>query len=259
MTTSLTAKQEQARAVKAWVEKLKGSDFRACITGSCLLDADFSTWDELPDVDMFAYSDREMIRMIQALQDQHHLELGVDGSERSYLQEQQKYDWLVEGKNNKYDGTLFSTVKLHDKRYGTIINVSWKKHADNVAKVLGTFDMSIVMKGYDIRGKWMCDFTKVWGPENVAMPNPLKRVDYDLVKTTYWVRQFDRVIKYWQRGYDTRPMAETYIEKIDMLLKRGNIWTSEAGAEFYHKFADELIDMRKKVAAWLEERREDAE
>ena len=76
--------------IKAWVEILKTSGIDGCITGSCMLDADFDAWDSKPDVDLFVYSDRYMIWAIAKLMMTYGLKFGVDDSDRSRMQEEQK-------------------------------------------------------------------------------------------------------------------------------------------------------------------------
>lgn len=241
--------------VKNWIDKLKASDIDGCITGSCLLNADFDMWQNKPDIDVFVYSDRYMIWAIAELMFRYGLELGIDSSEISRLQEEQKMRWLIEEKRNKSKVTniTLATIKLHDEKTGIIINVSCKGGCYSVADVVNSFDMSIIMKGWDIRGKYQYDMTGQWGSINVATPNPIRmaKTDLDMVQTAYWIRQFDRVIKYWERGYDTRPMAKFYIEQIDCTIARGNIWTSEASQEFYDKYFEEFIEMREKISRWL--------
>lgn len=238
--------------INKWINILKSTDIEGCITGSCMLDADFDEWDSAPDVDMFVYSDRYMIWAITKLMMTYGLKFGADSSERSKLQEEQKFQWLLEDKKNKskITGVTLATIKLHADD-GTIINVSNKKGCENVADVINSFDMTIIMKGWDIKNAFMYDMTTQWSDKNVAVPNKLRIVDLDLVKTAYWVRQFDRVIKYWQRGFDTRPMARFYLDEIDKVLTRGNIWTSDSSKEFFDTFAAEFIEMRDKISKWL--------
>ena len=241
-----------------WVKILKTSGIDGCITGSCLLDADFDMWDSKPDVDLFVYSDRYMIWAIAKLMMTYGLKFGVDDSPRSMMQEEQKFKWLIEDKKNKskVTGITLATIKLHADD-GTIINVSNKAGCKNVADVINSFDMTIIMKGWDIKHGYEYDMTSQWSEPNVAVPNKLRIVDLDLVKTAYWVRQFDRVIKYWQRGFDTRPMARFYLNQIDQVLERGNIWTSEQSEEFYESFAKEFVEMRDKISKWLKDKEEE--
>ena len=170
-----------------------------CITGSCMIDAEFDYWETMPDVDVFAYSTNYMIQAVEILINSLGCKWGETDTEISSKQEQTKYKWLLEGKkNNGFDPTL-QTVKLHDDN-GIVVNVSTRKNCRNVAQVVECFDMSIVMKGIDIRGKYVYDQTKSFsGDPKLAVPNPLKAQieDVSMWDVKRWVRQFDRVLKYW--------------------------------------------------------------
>ena len=137
---------------------------------------------------------------------------GEHDTELSSKQEKTKYKWLLESKkNNGYDSTL-QTIKLHDSD-GVIVNVSSRKGCRNVAQVVENFDMTIIMKGVDIRNGYTYDATKMFsGDDRLAMPNPLKIQveDVSMWDVARWVRQNDRVLKYWNRGYDTRPVAKMH-------------------------------------------------
>ena len=238
--------------IENWKNILMTSGIDGCITGSCMLEADFDEWDSKPDVDLFVYSDRYMIWAVAKLTMTYGLKFGVDDSDRSRMQEEQKMQWLIDDKKNKskVTGITLATIKLHADD-GTIVNVSCKSGCKTVADVVNSFDMTIIMKGWDIKHGYMYDMTSQWSEPNVAVPNQLRKTDIDMVKTAYWVRQFDRVIKYWQRGYDTRPMARFYLDEINQVLDRGNIWTSEQSEDFYNSFAKEFIEMREKISHWL--------
>ena len=83
------------------IEILKNSGINGCITGSCLLDADFDSWSVKPDIDVFVYGERYMVEAICILRSKYGFEFGVDGTERSAKQEKKKYGWLLKGKKNK--------------------------------------------------------------------------------------------------------------------------------------------------------------
>lgn len=249
----MVTKTSKTNNIKNWIKILQSSNINGCITGSCMLDADFDCWDETPDVDLFVYSDREMIWVLAELTKTYGLKFGVDDSVRSELQEKQKFKWLLEDKKNKskFTGGTLATIKLHDPSNGTIINVSHKANCKTVADVINSFDMTIIMKGYDIRGEFTYDMTTQWSDAKTAIPNKLRKTDTDLLGTAYWVRQFDRVIKYYNRGYDTRPMAQFYLDEIDAVLERGNIWTSEGSEQFFNQFAEEFKETRDRISKWL--------
>ena len=69
-----------------------------------------------------------------------------------------------------------------------------------------------------------------------------------------WVRQFDRVIKYWNRGIDTRPMARFYIDLITQTIDKGSLFTSETALANYNEFVETYEPLREKMIMWLEDK-----
>ena len=121
--------------------------------------------------------------------------------------------------------------------------------------VLQSFDMSIVMQGYDIKHHVLYDMRV--GDPKVAVPNPLR--DHDCVMWTVakWVRQFDRVVKYYNRGYDTRPMAKFYLDMIDRCIEAGCLFDSDESHEAFESFSQEFLEKRASIADWYESHKED--
>ena len=124
-----------------------------------------------------------------------------------------------------------------------------------VAGSIVYFNMDKVMQGYDIRHHVMYDMRV--GSPYVAIPNPLR--DHDCVMWTVakWVRQFDRVVKYWNRGFDTRPMAKFYLDMIDGCIEAGCLFDSDESQEAFETFAKEFLEKRATIAEWYEQHKED--
>ncbi|WP_322154377.1 hypothetical protein [Paratractidigestivibacter sp.] len=241
--------------IRYWINELKREDINGYITGSCLLDDNFDEWTEKPDIDVFVPTDRELIKLVSMLQYKHGFKLGALDTELSRMQEEKKMEWVMQGKRNKngFTSTSLSTIKLN--KGDVIINISNKYGQRCLAAVLCDFDMSIIMRGWDIKAGCGLDLRKQWTEnERVAVPNPMRVVNDDMIQVAYFVRQFDRVIKYWNRGYDTRAVAKHDLQLIDNVLKKGNIWSSAASQEFYDKFANEFIETRERIAQWLKEK-----
>ena len=127
----------------------------------------------------------------------------------------------------------------------------------NAPSVLESFDMSIVLQAYDIRSGVMFDLRPDNVPVTTAIPNPLR--DHDCVMWTVakWVRQFDRVVKYYNRGFDTRPMARFYLDMIDQCIEAGCLFDSEESTTAFASFSEEFLEKRKVIADWLDEHEED--
>lgn len=236
--------------IKETIELLKKSDIQGCITGSSMLDEDFDEWDSHPDVDVFCYGTNQHIHAI----DYCMMRLGFEPGkydETLDAAESWKIQRIMKGKCKK--NMPVSTVSLC--KDGVVINLSCKPNQRSVCDVISAFDMSIVMIGYDIPTGYLMDLR---GEDvRTAVPNPLRPIEYDLVDTGYWVRQFDRVVKYYNRGFDTRPMASFYLDLIDRTTAEAPTFSSEKGKEFHDSFIDEFAGIRQKIEQWHLEHKED--
>ena len=242
--------------IKDTIELLKNTDIDGCISGSCMLpDVDFDLWSSQPDVDVFVYSKMQMAYAVDLLQMVHGFKELNDGEV-----------WKLDRMRRRDDSNVkaaLDTVKL--EKDGVIVNVTWKKGRKSLADVLASFDMTVIMRGYDIRHGVTMDLRKendaVQGkfPPTVkeAWPNPLRDQDADMYTTQMWVRQFDRVIKYWNRGFDTRPMAEFYVRLIDEVIAKGALFTSDKATEAWAEFLNTYQPIRQKMAEWLESKKEE--
>lgn len=244
----------------ATINILKQLPINGCITGSCWLDDyDPEIWGS--DIDVFVYSEPDLRGAIHFITRDLKMEPG-NGTDRSKKQEKIKLDMLFMNYSLNHK-TGITTYKFNYD--GVIVNISYKKTKIcgqyipliNCPSVLMSFDMSIVMQGYDIRTHTFFDMR----PENVdshtAIPNPLRDHNCSMWNVDKWVRQFDRVIKYYNRGYDTRPMAEFYLKMIDKVIEEGYVFDNSAGQEAFKMFSEEFIEKREIIQAWLDEHKED--
>lgn len=227
-----------------------------CITGSSMIDGDYDNWESQPDIDLFVYSKPQMTYAIHLLTFKYGFRELNNGE-----------TWKIDRMDN-YETKKKMPVDTHKiERDGIIVNISYKDGKDNIFAVLASFDMSIIMVGYDIRKHIMLDLRRkndMMVPEDmdgrwststmVAMPNPLRDQDVDMYKVQMWVRQFDRVIKYWNRGYDTRPMAKFYIKLIDGVLEKGALFSTEKGEEAFNAFVETYEPLKKRMTMWLEDK-----
>lgn len=239
---------------------LKETGIDGCITGSSMLDADFDLWDEQPDVDVFVYDQAGLVNLADMLEYRYGLVPATPG-------EAWKLDRIRT--RGMQRNVALSTVKLRVPVDDVIVNVSWKKGKTTMASVLSSFDMSIIMIGWDIKhgfgqdlrtGKTagiFDDVNHLWSDDpKVAVPNPLRDQDVDMYGTEMWVRQFDRVIKYWKRGYDTRRMAEFYIGLISKVIENGKLFQTEKADAAFTMFVTTYEPLRDKMVAWLEDKKE---
>lgn len=252
---AFTTKEKIASAIKL----LKTMPIDGCITGSCMLpNFDPDSWGTTPDIDVFVFGENELVSSIELAR--HALKMTPgSGTERSRQQEEWKLDRLRQAGLNRRLG--ITTYKFwHD---GVILNLTFKQRKFHgrwipildTPGVLQSFDMSFVMQGYDIKHHVLYDMRV--GDPNVAVPNPLRDHDYVMWTVAKWVRQFDRVVKYYNRGIDTRPMAKFYLEMIDKCIDAGCLFDSEESKEAFESFSQEFLEKRATIADWYESHKED--
>ena len=234
------------------IDLLKQTDIYGCITGSSLLESDFDDWDTPPDVDIFVFSQQALIHAVTLLTERYGFEPGSE-MEKSAKGEAWKIDRsITHGMQRNFP---LSTIKL--RRDGVVVNVTYRKYQTSVLDILSNFDMSIIMRGYDIRKHLDVDLRKLIDADNMtAIPNPFRDQDTDMYTVMQWIRQFDRVIKYWQRGFDTRPMARFYLKAIDDVLETGSIFDTDKAISLYDEFSSQFKEVREKIAAWLKDKEE---
>lgn len=243
------------------IDIVKTAPIHGCITGSCFLPGfDPDAWGSTPDVDVFVYSDYDLVRAIDWATMQMKMKPGT-GSDRSEQQELWKIGRLFKnGLNKKIEVT---TYKFYCD--GVVLNFTYKMTSragrwvpiTDATGVLHSFDMSIVLQAYDIESRVMYDLRPKDVPVTMAIPNPLR--DHDCIAWTVakWIRQFDRVVKYYNRGFDTRPVAEFYLKMIDECIDAGCLFDSEESHKYFDQFSEEFLAKRAVIADWLEDHKED--
>lgn len=243
------------------IEIVKHMPIDGCITGSVWLPGfNPDLWGSAPDVDVFVYSENDLMRAIDYAMYELEMKPGT-GSDRSEKQERWKIDRLMHDGINRKIG--ITTYKFYCD--GVIINFTYKMQRVqgkwvpivNAPSVLMSFDMSIVMQAYDIKSRVMFDMRPDNVPPTTAIPNPLRNHDCMMWTVAKWVRQFDRVVKYYNRGYDTRPMARFYLDMIDECIEAGCLFDSEESNTAFMNFSEEFLEKRAVIADWYEEHKED--
>ena len=247
--------------IECLVNVVKSMPIRGCITGSVWLPGfDPDVWGSTPDVDVFVYSEADLVRACTYAEFTLKMKPGT-GSERSEKQERWKLARLFKSGLNRKLG--ITTYKFNSD--GVVLNFTYKMTKEqgrwvpiiDAPGVLRSFDMSIVLQAYDIDSRIMYDMRPDNMPVTTAIPNPMREHDCVMWTVSKWVRQFDRVVKYYNRGFDTRPMAEFYLKMIDECLDAGCLFDSDESHEAFDAFSEEFLAKRAVIADWLEEHKED--
>lgn len=243
-------------------QRLMETDIEGCITGSSLAENwDVDEAEIKPDIDVFTYSPYAMVHAIDVCEYVLGLHPGGDEivtekGERWKMKQVRK-----EGRGYKRD---LATCKLTDGK--VIVNISNRKNENSAMDVISRFDMSIVLQAYDIPSGTLIDMRtcqpkadlvniiKCYGGDPmVAVPNPFRQFNGAVWEASRWLRQWDRVIKYWNRGFDTRPMARFYRWMLDDVISGGQMFKTKKSKEVYDKFVEEFSELGVKIDEWLEE------
>lgn len=261
MADYLEGKATTKRKIQAMIEVVKSMPIHGCITGSCFLPGfDPDAWGSQPDVDVFVYSEADLVKAITLAEHALRMKPGT-GSDRSEKQERWKIDRLFKSGLNKKLG--ITTYKFFSS--GVVLNFTYKMKKEggrwipitDAPGVLRSFDMSIVLQAYDIESRVMYDLRPDNVPLTTAVPNPMREHDCVMWTVSKWVRQFDRVVKYYNRGFDTRPMAEFYLKMIDECIDAGCLFDSDESHQAFDAFTEEFMAKRAIIADWLEDHKED--
>lgn len=221
------------------IEFLKNQDFKGCITGSCLLD-----YFPGQDIDVFAYDEASFTRMLYCLQynDMFHI---IDDLELW------KFKEYTEKNSSSLNKLGLVSIKF---KYNTCVdvNVIFKKGKNNIFSVISSFDMDIIATGYDLATKQTLSLSQNDG--KTAHWNKWNTQFYDV---NIWgvgrlLRQFNRCVKYHERGYNTDNIVKKYQEILTGFLHYKNIFDSVKVEEKVDNVKEQANILNKIFDIWLE-------
>ena len=134
------------------------------------------------------------------------------------------------------------------------INVVYRKTNHNVFDVVSNFDISLICKGYDIKTGKILDLSDYKG-DKVGTYNKWNKAFYspDIWDCRRLIRQFLRVIKYTERGYDLTQVTDKYISMVEEIINLNNIYKSERGTDFFEKNQKEFKIVLGILQIWKQE------
>ena len=249
--------------IDAMQMRIMETDIEGCITGSSLAENwDVDEAEVKPDIDIFTYSPYAMVHAIDVLEYRFGLAPGGDEMSSDKGEAWKAKKMRASGRGFGRD---LATCKFTDGN--VVVNVSNRKGERSAMDVISRFDMSIVLQAYDIPSGSLIDMRCVQpkadlvdvikskgGDPMVAVPNPFRSFDGATWEAKKWLRQWDRVIKYWNRGFDTRPMARFYSNMIKEVIDGGSLFKTETSKQAYQAFVDEFEDLGKKIDEWIKEK-----
>jgi len=233
------------------------------ITGSCMIPG----LDEVKDIDVFVPDSNQLLIAVKTLELAGGFKLGKTDNETSEAAERMKLRWTT-------DRSWLESIYLYDPETMGQVNVTFKRDHGSVNLVLDGFDMSCVMRGYDIatgltidRRLEAWDATRripvhsvIFGPlpkeVTTAYPNPFRflEVDREMAswKAQFALRQWERVIKYYERGFNTVPMAVEYIHIIIQVVTQGTLFDTVKSKTRFNEFCLEYGPLLiRNILPWL--------
>lgn len=221
------------------IEWLKKQDVDACITGSALLG-----YFEGQDVDVFCYSEASFTELYYAMFHNPMFQI------LEPMEEWKSDKYRKEEKSFKKFG--LRTIKV---QWNTCIpvNIIFKNQCTNIFSVLSSFDMDIISIGYDILTRQTLDLSQHLPDNKVNFNNwnPAFHSD-ELWKVSRVLRQISRVFKYHRRGYNCDLMVLKYIELLDIVLKKQDIFNSANFTERLKVTKENTKIVKKICQIWLE-------
>lgn len=219
------------------IEILKDQKINGCITGSVMLD-----YFEGADVDVFCY-DESSFRKLLFFMHYNSLFTILDPLEKH------KFEEYIDNSKSSLESIGLITVKF---KYNLLVdvNVVFKKFHKNIFDVLSNFDLELIAIGYDIKtGKTLSL------RETSGMTGTWNRWNTSFYKSDYWsckrlLRQFERVIKYTNRGYDLSSVTDKYISLVEEILSKENYYKTDKGTRFYNDTMEQFEIVLKILQSW---------
>jgi len=223
------------------IELLKKQDVNGCITGSVLLD-----YFEGADIDLFMY-DKSSFNKLLFFMHYNPMFTILDPLELH------KFNEYINDDKSSLESIGLITIKF---KYNLCIdvNVVFKKFHKNIFDVLSNFDLDIIANGYDIKSKQYLILR-----ESKGLIGTWNKWNTSYYKSDLWsckrlLRQFSRVVKYTERGYNLDEVTDKYISLIEDILAKDNVYKSEKGTLFYDKTQKEFEIVLKILQLWKKDK-----
>lgn len=219
------------------IDLLKKQEVNGCITGSCLLD-----YFDGQDIDLFMYDKSSFTKLLFFMYYNPLFQI-LDPLEKH------KFEDYINSDKSSLDQLGLITIKF---KYNLLvdINVIFKKFNKTCFDVISNFDLDIITTAYDIKTGKTISLRESTG--NVGTWNKWNNTFY---KSDFWgtkriLRQFERVVKYTQRGYDLTSVTDKYIEIVEEILKTENFYKSEKGIKYFEDTVEQFEVILKILKIW---------
>lgn len=219
------------------IEILKKQEINGCITGSCLLD-----YFEGQDIDLFTYDKASFTKLLYFMYYNPMFNI-LDPLEKH------KFEEFTNEDKSSLDSLGLITIKF---KYNLCVdvNVIFKKFNKTCFDVVSNFDLDIITTAYDIKTGKTISLRESTG--KVGTWNKWNGTFY---KCNFWgtkrlLRQFERVVKYTQRGYDLTSVTDKYIEIIEEIIFTDNFYKSDKGTKYFNDTIEQFEVVLKILKVW---------
>ncbi len=219
------------------IEILKKQDIQGCITGSCMLE-----YFEGADVDLFCYDEQSFIALL------YYMKYDPMFTILDPLELHKFEDYTKNGKSS-LESIGLVTIKF---KYNLCIdvNIIFKKFHKTIFDVLSNFDLDIITTGYDIKTGKTISLRESTGKEGTWNRWNKSFYQSDFWSTKRLLRQFERVVKYTNRGYDLSSVTDKYIELVETIISTENFYKSDKGTKYFEDTIEQFEVVLKILKAW---------
>jgi hypothetical protein len=224
------------------IELLKQQPIDGCITGSCLLD-----YFEGQDIDVFVYNKSSLNKLLFYMH-YNPMFLILDPLEKH------KFDEYINNDESSLEKLGLITIKF---KYNLLIdvNIVFKKFNKNCFDVISNFDIDIIASAYDIKTGRNMSLR-----ESTGMVGTWNKWNTTFYKTDFWsvkrlLRQFERVIKYTERGYDLTSVTDKYVSIIEEIIQTKNFYKTEKGSKYFNDNIEQFDLVLKILNVWKKEQK----
>jgi hypothetical protein len=216
---------------------LKQQQINGCITGSCLLD-----YFEGQDIDLFCYDKSSFTKILYFMHYNSMFNI-LDPLEKH------KFDEYINNDKSSLDSLGLITIKF---KYNLCvdINIIFKKFHNNVFDVISNFDLDIITTGYDIKTGRTISLRESTGLEGTWNKWNKSFYQPDFWSTKKILRQFERVIKYTERGYDLSSVTDKYISIVEQIILTENFYKSDKGTKYFNDTIEQFEVVLKILQVW---------
>lgn len=219
------------------INLLKEQDLNGCITGSCLLD-----YFEGQDIDVFVY-DKSSFNKLLFFMYYNSMFTILDPLEKH------KFEDYINNDKSSLEQLGLITIKF---KYNLLVdvNVIYKKFHKTCFDVLSNFDMDIIATGYDIKTGNTLSLR-----ETTGMEGTWNKWNTSFYKADFWsikrlLRQFERVVKYTERGYNLTSVTDKYIQIVEDIINTENYYKTEKGTKYFNDSIEQFEMVLKVLKIW---------